>query len=102
MTQNPTTNTEAGAFADVAAKLTKGERETLYAGCDVPRTNDEYSADCICGGRCVAALIDKGLAQRRGRYPNGTVLTPLGLAVRQHLEQGATAGVVGGKEAAGG
>lgn len=90
---NPTTNTEAGAVADVAAiasGLTKAQRrELLHA----PST-------CVQGFAPVGRLHAEGLVtitfamNSRWRYAP----TDLGLAVRQHLEQGATAGVVGGKE----
>ncbi|MES3054944.1 hypothetical protein O6V14_04810 [Sphingomonas faeni] len=86
MTQNPTTNTEARAVADVAA----------IAACHVVMLN-----------------VARRLVDQRGEpWPNGTESDRLHYwrdkainaanALRQHLEQGATAGVVGGKEAAGG
>ena len=88
---NPTTNTEAGAVADVAAiarGLTKAQREWLtvkavkwsfYHG-------DKGQWAAFGPSRTLKALADRSLVNfRTGR------LLPLGLAVRQHLEQGATA-----------
>jgi len=88
---NPTTNTEAGAVADVAAKLTRGQRDMVKARHDesgnpwpfISITQRSGGAK----GRTFAKMQDAGL------YDRGNNLTPLGLAVRQHLEQGATAGV---------
>lgn len=86
---NPTTNTEAGAVADVAAELTEAQRAQIVAQ---PRR--------IAPER--ARTLPAGLAEFAGytapRWKTRWRLTPLGIAVRQHLEQGATAGVVGGKE----
>ncbi|PTQ64469.1 hypothetical protein C8J45_103319 [Sphingomonas sp. PP-CE-3G-477] len=96
MTQNPTTNTEAGAVADVAAKLTEAQRNALLYG-ECAKPNGPY--DCICG--VDFETLSSDLVCIRSRLEGGdgaVVLTPLGIAVRQHLEQGATAGVVGGKE----
>ena len=90
---NPTTNTEAGAVADVAAiarRLTKAQRAAVQ---DCPG-NPDY---CRGAPGSMSALKDKALIQYFNAFAsNGKrsgLLTPLGLAVRQHLEQGATAGV---------
>jgi len=109
MTQNPTTTPKAGAVADVAAKLTEAQRTFILArephveeqsiteaewvavDCHV-EADDHWSGVTWWGGM-------------RWTHPSGEgekftfQFNPLGLAVRQHLEQGATAGVVGGKEA---
>lgn len=82
---NPTTNTEAGAVADVAAKLTEAQRGRVVRS-DVLVIRNGHDA------RVAVNLKRKGILEL-GRHRNQFVLTPLGLAVRQHLEQGATAGV---------
>jgi hypothetical protein len=74
--------------AAIAGKLTRAQREAILRGsCGVPRLNDEWSADCICGASGVHTLLELNLAVRRVRYPHGIVLTREGLAVRQHLQQ---------------
>jgi len=88
---NPTTSTEAGAVADVAAKLTEAQRAALLYG-ECAKPTGPY--DCICGADF--KTLPGGLVRIRSRLEGGdgaVILTPLGLAVRQHLEQGATAGV---------
>ena len=82
---NPTTTTEAGAVADVAAKLTEAQREALT---DVFDLGDLGYMTKIATGRSAKALHQRGLT-RLSWAP--CTLTPLGLAVRQHLEQGAKA-----------
>ena len=113
---NPTTTPKAGAVADVAAKLTEAQRAALYA---LPRRNETwltvsemrpgstgantdvlyvtYFDTPLCFRRWAKWGSDRVHNQKRGEGYEYTI-TPLGLAVRQHLEQGATAGVVGGKE----
>ncbi|TCP91852.1 hypothetical protein C8J42_103544 [Sphingomonas sp. PP-CE-1A-559] len=91
MTRNPTTNTEAGAVAGVAAKLTEAQREVILYG-ECAKSTGPY--DCICGADFETLPSDLVCARSRLEGGDGAVvLTPLGLAVRQHLEQGTTAGV---------
>lgn len=94
---NPTTNTEAGAVADVAAKLTEAQRnilDRLATGLRLGLADREDD-------RARQSLRKQGLIAYCGK-PLRWQLSSKGLALAQHLEQGATAGVVGGKEAAGG
>ena len=106
---NPTTNTEAGAVADVAAKLTKAQREFILAR--DPHVEEQsiteadwVAVDChVEAGNHLSGVTWWG--GMRWTHPTGEgekfsfQFNPLGLAVRQHLaSQGATAGVVGGKE----
>lgn len=85
---NPTTNTEAGAVADVAAiarGLTTVQRKAIsiaifLVGDWVLTTDYEDHPD-------IMDDLSEDIAD-----PVSGILTPLGLAVRQHLEQGATAG----------
>ena len=116
---NPTTNTEAGAVADVAAiarGLTKAQKALVIqhvgrvSSLLLPHPMDRNGPRSAYwdGKRALTekaqqphymtreALISRGLLEP---YNDCAGLTPLGLAVRQHLEQGATAGVDGGKEA---
>lgn len=74
----------------IAEGLSAAQRETLLNGsCGVPRSNCEWSSDCICADHLVAIeLIGLGLACRRERYPNGIVVSPTGLAVREYLGRG--------------
>ena len=101
MTQNPTTNTEAGAAADVAAiarGLTGAHRRLAMS-----LGNRWVKGTGFCHRSVGRDLEAAGLVESRmHRNERQIRAMPLGLAVRQHLEQGATAGVVGGKEAAGG
>ena len=82
-----TTNTEAGAVADVAAKLTEAQREVTAMRGEI--MGMPFAALVI------RPLIRRGIFSRHDRkgFQTRWHLTPLGLAVRQHLEQGATAGV---------
>jgi hypothetical protein len=77
MTQNPTTNTEAVAVADVAgiaASLTDKQRAVIFA----PEGYQTVSAEDV------YELLASGVYEAR--------ITPLGLLVKAHLsEQGATA-----------
>ena len=90
---SPTTNTEAGAVAAVAAKLTKGEAKVMRGG------SGPFDYRQI-HGRIRLSLFRKGLIALRGwagpvgkQFPLAD-FTDDGLAVRSHLsEQGATAGV---------
>lgn len=111
---NPTTNTEAGAVADVAAiargltirptlALTRwpdGQSLTWMAVCQLAREPGDRLNMAF--KRVVQPLVDRGLAYmvEPGSYNPETrdwtdklyALTPSGLAVRQHLtSQGATA-----------
>jgi hypothetical protein len=74
---NPTTNTEAGAVADVAgiaASLTDKQRAVIFA----PEGYQTVSAEDV------YELLASGVYEAR--------ITPLGLLVKAHLsEQGATA-----------
>jgi hypothetical protein len=116
MTQNPTTNTEAGAVADVAGKLTKAQREAvcldLTPGWQAGPNLDDATIDCLYDLRELV-IVERHFADtgpvERGTCADGQSLrigacwyfrlTPLGLLVKAHLsEQGASAGVVGGKE----
>ena len=98
---NPTTNTEPGAIADVAAKLTEAQRAVIQYAWPYPDYHHSGAQVSYCpiwrNERSRIALERKGLIASLAN--GGPRLRPLGLAVRQHLEQGATAGVVGGKEA---
>lgn len=111
---NPTTNTEAGAVADVAAKLTEFNiNEHVWikltdAGRKHHRERDrarypmlDYSAPVESeDGWSRWQLWHLMQVFGEAIYMGGTAPfeTTIRLAVRQHLEQGATAGVVGGKE----
>lgn len=83
---NPTTNTEARAVADVAAiarGLTKAQRLVFVAD----------------GGskRAINRLMGMGLVAGITYHSDFAIIrkwSRLGIAVRQHLEQGATAGEV--------
>ncbi len=104
---NPTTNTEAEAVVDLAAKLTEIQRLDLterwdqFCDCDPlsgNRDHEEYRADMLLDGFADLRAVDDDdledpFAWDRGIVPGGEVytLTPLGLAVRQYLEQEATA-----------
>lgn len=97
---NPTTNTEAGAVADVAAKLTKSGtrallrigREWTNEGAPGPSRANAYTLGW--GKDAKHRLVERQVVGYSGRGALWAYkLTPLGLAVRQHLEQGATAGV---------
>lgn len=84
---NPTTNTEAGAVADVAAiarGLTKAQRKAIRS-VFLHTPTSRWRCDGVMHP-CDRNLRGKGLVN--GIYNE---LTPLGIAVRQHLEQGATA-----------
>jgi hypothetical protein len=73
----------------VAASLSEAQRhDLLHAGCGVPKDNEEWTPDCICNAATLAELCNLGLAYHRIRFPGGTILTPLGLAVRALLERG--------------
>ncbi|MBC3943344.1 hypothetical protein [Sphingomonas albertensis] len=105
MTQNPTTNTEAGSVADVAAKLTEAQRAVVLGAIETPDgPHRDTRWRCQNAGRVKKRLLDLGLVYlvipmfSWRSDVRDVILTPLGLAVRQHLEQGATAGGVGGKE----
>ena len=85
MTQNPTTNTEAGAVTDVAAiaaRLTKAQRAAL---CDCPG-NPEY---CRGAPGTMAVLQASGLVEYFNPFAsNGKrsgPLTSLGRSVKAHL-----------------
>jgi hypothetical protein len=103
---NPTTTTEAGAVADVAAKLTEAQTKVLRAG-SASRFKDGAAILRHAKVRrwpsrpCYREFSHCWQYGEPGRW--GVIrlrrLSPLAIAVRQHLEQGATAGVVGGKEA---
>ncbi len=74
MNQDPTTNTEAVAVADVAAKLTEAQREVIFApeGYQTVSPADVYE------------LLVTGVYEAH--------ITPLGLLVKAHLtSQGAAA-----------
>ncbi|MES3042719.1 hypothetical protein [Sphingomonas faeni] len=86
---NPTTNTEAGAVADVAAKLTERQRRGLTNAINFG------VGYWLWPNGTARGMIALGLGMRT---VDGVALTDLAHDVRQHLEQGATAGVVGGKE----
>jgi hypothetical protein len=74
-------------LAALAAGLTKAQREAVMFGkCGLRSSHDEYSSDCICAADASDDLCPLGLAYWRNRYPNGIVLTPLGLALRAHLK----------------
>lgn len=98
---NRTITPEAGAVADVAAiarGLSAGQRLAVIS--TVPGEARPYS-EIEKRGR--TRLFLNGLLEHAADCADTRCrLTPLGIAVRQHLEQGATAGGVGGKEAAGG
>jgi hypothetical protein len=102
---NPPTNTEAGAVADVAGKLTdRAEVERVTKRLTVTMlkailtTNPGQVRPYSEVNRQIRSrLFMVGLFERApGEQPARCRLTPLGVAVRAHLsEQGATAGVVG-------
>jgi len=95
---NPTTNTEPGAIADVAAKLTEAQRAALLAAFRFIDTQagilngmpSEPSGDIADDPDEIALTLSSAFG-----IPFDECW-PENLA--QHLEQGATAGVVGGKE----
>lgn len=92
---NPTTNTEAGAVADVAAKLTEVQRKAVLAARQGAREKQPWINIGMARATTVNALRESGIVDY---HEAPARLTSLGIAVRQQLEQGATAGVVGGKE----
>jgi len=72
--------------SQIAEKLSEAERHALINGqCGVPPGYPEFNSDCICSSGKGARLIELGLAERRERWPNGIVRTPLGLSVRSLL-----------------
>ena len=85
---NPTTNTEAGAVADVAAKLTEAQRAAIETLSRIPKSSKASVSSLL--ALCRKDLAKNGLSSLS---KNTWSLTLLGLAVRQHLEPGATAGV---------
>lgn len=91
---NPTTNTEAGAVADVAAKLTKAQRSTLLAiRPGEQRRAIDFSGSVarnLCRSNTSRPALLWGTLTAVGRVA-WFEHSPTGLAVRQHLEQGATA-----------
>lgn len=80
MTQNPTTNTEAGAVADVAAKLTEAQKQAVLnpfwhgSGC-----TQFALVDCL-----ETKLGPPMVHMFTFRWDR---LTEFGLAVRQHLTE---------------
>lgn len=81
--------TPSQAARDAAAKLTDAQKEALTSGaCAVPRSNVEWTADCICnaGRDVIKDLHDAGLGMHRDRFPNGFILTPLGQQVAAILK----------------
>lgn len=75
----------------IAESLSPDDRASLlYGKCGVPRSNDEWSSDCIC---CTeyGNLIALRLAETRFRWPNGVVLSDLGRQVKQYLIDGTVA-----------
>lgn len=73
--------------AAIAKGLSEPGRNAVLRGkCAVPRTSEEWSSDCICSADGADGLVEIGLAYPRARFPGGIVLSPLGLAVRAHLE----------------
>ena len=72
----------------IAASLTKAHKVSLVHGkCGLPAGQEERAFDCICAADQCESLQELGLAEPRGRWPNGIVLTPLGLAVREVLQR---------------
>ena len=82
---NPTTTPKAGAVADVAAKLTEAQRAYVNQHRPNEQRMGGYGKDCGCPGLIESRGIHHPIFGAHYR------LTPLGMAVRQHLEQGATA-----------
>jgi hypothetical protein len=90
---NPTTNTEAGAVADMAGKLTEAQRKAILAARQGAREKQPWINIGMARVTTVSALREAGIVDY---HEPPARLTPLGLAVRAHLsEQGATAGVKG-------
>ncbi|RSV15650.1 hypothetical protein CA235_07290 [Sphingomonas sp. ABOLF] len=76
----------------IAASLTKAQKVSLVHGkCGLPPSQEERAFDCICAADQCESLQELGLAEPRGRWPNGIVVTPLGLAVREVLQRGEVA-----------
>lgn len=83
---------DAPDVAAIAAGLTKAQREALVAA-----QHRDAAAYGVSGfepfGRSLSSLKKRGLAASKvwrsatGRSRVGVILTPLGLAVRHHLEQ---------------
>ncbi len=74
--------------AEIARGLTVAQREELLtARCNLPPGNYERSDDCVCSLTDGGASLPPGLTRLRGMFPNGLVLTPLGLAVRAALQE---------------
>lgn len=74
---------------EIAEALSEAQRKALFGKCGVPRSNMENASDCICGHPAACELPQirpLPLAYTRDRWPNGIVLTPLGIAVRKYLE----------------
>lgn len=72
--------------AKMAEGLSEAQREAIVHGrCSLPRSYEEWSADCLCGAPEAKKLKYLGLIESRGRWPHGYIRTPLGLAVRDHL-----------------
>jgi len=83
-----TTNTE-GAVTDVAAKLTEEQVAALVRGTSLWGGKLSPHNCWMTVGRPLKAL---GLIEYQGRMTSLTCLTPLGLAVRNHLaSKGVTA-----------
>ncbi len=72
----------------LAGRLTEAQKVSLLHGkCGLPVSQEERSLDCICAASECESLQGIGLAMPRERWPNGVILTPLGLAVRALLSE---------------
>ena len=74
-------------LGEMAASLSEAQRNAVLHGrCGVPRASEEWSSECICAADGSDSLVEIGLAVPRERFPGGIILSPSGLALRQHLQ----------------